>query len=521
MSKIASTDSSESRQRTHTHLRIQDLEEGSIEPKHSPGNLLSAGAESRRSRLSSSRLQELGQELGEAFKFQENKEELVKFWDQFTRKGKRNIGVLESLNAIFWSSWLNIFLFFIPVAWVSHFLHWNDTLTFSLCFFAIVPLERLFDYGGEQMAFYLGKELGDLVVVTLNNAVEATLAIILLKKCELILLKSTIIGVVILHLLLVPGTAFVIGGARIIQQDLHPHSTQLNHSLLTLGVLSLLIPASFFSAISGALDVNNKAAVVTAVDDNTRHSFLQMSRGLAVLLLFVYLCSRIYLHNPPGDSNDLTRVTVSEAPEEFKEHVAHLRNDDPEVNQWVCMLMLAICIAFMATTAEYLVESIDFVQKSHRIKVEWFGLILLPFVSFAADGTVAVVYFVRYMFRHIFHEPTPPTTLAKGEAIDLSIQFTLFWMPLLVLIGWWTDKPLSLLFETFEVAVLLGSCFLVNYVTADSKTNWAEGIAMVAFYLMIAVCSWFYPGQVEIKLLSTCNSVQAAIEEFAATGLVE
>ena len=37
----------------------------------------------------------------------------------------------------------------------------------------------------------------------------------------------------------------------------------------------------------------------------------------------------------------------------------------------------------------------------------------------------------------------------------------------------------------YEVAVLLGSCFLVNYVTADSKTNWAEGFAMVAFYLMI------------------------------------
>jgi hypothetical protein len=76
----------------------------------------------------------------------------------------------------------------------------------------------------------------------------------------------------------------------------------------------------------------------------------------------------------------------------------------------------------------------------------WFGLILLPVVSFAADGTVAVVYFIRYTFRHIFRSPTPPTTLAKGEAIDLSIQFTLFWMPFLVLLGWWTDKPLTLLF---------------------------------------------------------------------------
>jgi len=48
------------------------------------------------------------------------------------------------------------------------------------------------------------------------------------------------VGVVILHLLLVPGTAFVIGGARVIQQDLHPHLTQLNHSLLTLGLVAYI-----------------------------------------------------------------------------------------------------------------------------------------------------------------------------------------------------------------------------------------------------------------------------------------
>ena len=33
--------------------------------------------------------------------------------------------------------------------------------------------------------------------------------------------------------------------------------------------------------------------------------------------------------------------------------------------------------------------------------------------------------------------------------------------------------------------MLIGSCFLVNYITADAKTNWVEGIIMIAFYLMI------------------------------------
>jgi Ca2+:H+ antiporter len=84
-------------------------------------------------------------------------------------------------------------------------------------------------------------------------------------------------------------------------------------------------------------------------------------------------------------------------------------------------------------------------------------LILLPTVSFAADGTVAITYFMRYMFRHFFREPVPPNTLAKAEAIDLSIQFILFWMPLFILIAWWTDKPLSLLFGAYTNGCIISS----------------------------------------------------------------
>jgi hypothetical protein len=85
------------------------------------------------------------------------------------------------------------------------------------------------------------------------SAVEATLGLILLWKCEYVailqsclfhlahvsaslkMLQSTITGVVILHLLLIPGFAFLTGGARIWEQNLRPHATQLNHSLLTIG----------------------------------------------------------------------------------------------------------------------------------------------------------------------------------------------------------------------------------------------------------------------------------------------
>jgi len=342
----------------------------------------------------------------------------------------------------------------------------------------------------------------------------------LLVNCDLTLLKSTIIGVIILHLLLVPGIAFIFGGARIIQQDLHPHITQLNQSLLTVGVLAILTPTAFFCALNTQFAPTGFEKM-TAVTDRVRGEILKFSRGMAILLLIFYICSRIYLHNPPGEDDPLNLAEAPNAPEALKYEVQHLLTHDPEVNQYVCIVALLIVLCLMATTAEWLVDSTKAVRKVLHIEEEWFGLILLPFVSYAADGTVSVVYFIRHLLRHYLTEPTLPATLARGESIDVSIQFALFWMPFFVLLAWWTGKPLTLLFDLFEVAVLVGTCFLVNYVTADSKTNWAEGVALVMFYLMIVLSAWFYTGQPEMNFMSQCNSVAEAIHTFTQLGTLD
>jgi len=380
------------------------------------------------------------------------------------------------------------------LAWAAHFKHWGFGLTFGFCFVAIIPLEKLFDWGGEQMALYLGLTLGDLLIITLNNAVEATLAIILLRRCELRVLQSTIVGVVILHLLLIPGTAFLIGGSKVWEQNLHPHVTQLNNSLLTVGVLSLLLPTAFFTAL-------DRTGTETIVTDGLREQFLQMSRGAAIILLVIYVASRIFLSDPPGEDN--AGMLHPSAPQAMHDREHELQHEEPEVNSWVCTITLIIAVAFMAATAEFLVESIEIVREEGHIGEEWFGVVLLPIVSFSADGCVAIIYFGQTILKDLFGygKPQIPSELAKARAIDLSIQFTLFWMPFLVLLAWWMDSALPLLFDLYEVAVLIGTTFLVNYITQDAKTNWVEGLIMIGFYIMIALSTWFYVGQGELHAM--------------------
>jgi Ca2+:H+ antiporter len=36
---------------------------------------------------------------------------------------------------------------------------------------SIIALEKLFEWGGEQLAMYCGPDLGDLIIITLNKHV--------------------------------------------------------------------------------------------------------------------------------------------------------------------------------------------------------------------------------------------------------------------------------------------------------------------------------------------------------------
>ncbi|KAJ8523020.1 hypothetical protein ONZ45_g501 [Pleurotus djamor] len=440
--------------------------------------------------------------------------------------GRKKITWFHSAIAIVTHSWINIFLVFLPFAWALHFgqekAKISHTAVFALCFVTLMPLSKLLDFSGEQLALYSGQQLGDLIAVTLSNAVEAALALILLVHCELKLLQSTIIGVIILRLLLLPGVSFITGGVEVEAQELHPHLTQLNHTLLTIGSLTLLLPALYFAALDKGSFAEAVLDPQTIVNDAVRGQFLKVSRGLAIVLLIVYVASRYFIHAAPGNGEENQLHKRQDAPSAYLEKVRLFEEESPVVNFWACILLICVTLPLMAVTAQFLVESIEPMRKRFGIQEEWFGLILLPLVTFSADGILASAYYLRYLLkRHLPHrqslylaEPhnhSPSTTLAESRAIDLSIQFILFWLPLFILISWIVGKPLSLLFDMFEVGVLLGACFLVNYVTADAKTNWAEGAMMVAFYVMIALTAWFYPGQAEVHAMLSCDGVAQAV----------
>ena len=64
-----------------------------------------------------------------------------------------------------------------------------------------------------------------------------------------------------------------------------------------------------------------------------------------------YVCSRFYLHDPPGQDNAF-RLPAG-APQEAIERERELANAEPEVNPVGCVVLLAVTVAIMAVMAEF------------------------------------------------------------------------------------------------------------------------------------------------------------------------
>ncbi|KAL0954888.1 hypothetical protein HGRIS_003821 [Hohenbuehelia grisea] len=108
--------------------------------------------------------------------------------------------------------------------------------------------------------------------------IEVVIAIAALRKCELRVVQSSLVGAMLSKLLLVLGMCFFAGGLRFTEQDFNPTANQINSSLLTISVSAVLLPAVFHFVLSGA----------TAPTEDETNDIMRMSHGVSIILLIIY-----------------------------------------------------------------------------------------------------------------------------------------------------------------------------------------------------------------------------------------
>lgn len=145
-------------------------------------------------------------------------------------------------------SWINVLLLFVPIGIAAEAAHMSPTIIFALNAVAIVPLAGLLSHATESVASRLGDSLGALLNVTFGNAVELIIFIIALVKNEIRIVQASLLGSILANLLLILGMAFLLGGLRYREQIYNSTVTQMSACLLSLSVMSLLLPVCLSSS---------------------------------------------------------------------------------------------------------------------------------------------------------------------------------------------------------------------------------------------------------------------------------
>ncbi|GME63334.1 Sodium/calcium exchanger membrane region [Neofusicoccum parvum] len=192
-----------------------------------------------------------------------------------TRAKNGTIRFFKHLKDAICYSWVNVLLVFVPIGIASKPAGMSDELVFSMNAIAIIPLAGLLSHATESVAVRLGDTLGALLNVSFGNAVELILFIILLAKDEIRVVQASLLGSILANLLLILGMAFLLGGLRFQEQVYNSTVTQMSACLLSLAVMSLLLPTAFHASFSS----------YSTADEKT----LQVSRGTSVILLLVYV----------------------------------------------------------------------------------------------------------------------------------------------------------------------------------------------------------------------------------------
>ncbi|KAM5527576.1 Vacuolar calcium ion transporter 2 [Fusarium oxysporum f. sp. phaseoli] len=352
------------------------------------------------------------------------------------------------------SNYVNVLLPFVPLGIIAGVLGWSPAAVFSLNFIAIIPLT-----------------LGGLLNATFGNAVELIVSIVALKKNQIEVVQSSMLGSILSNLLHVMGSSFLLGGfvnmkddsGNGTEQTFTSAMAQTTCSLLALSAASMIIPATLYSILDSS-DQHGKT-----------ESILWHSRGTAIILLILYalyLCFQLRTHkNLFSEGSGGTSTLDEEA-------------DEPEsvMSPWSATAVLVAVTVVISFCADYLVGSIDSIAKDAHTSKSFIGLILIPIVGNAAEHATACVMAVRNKM-----------DLATGVAIGSSIQIALLVTPLLVVLGWAINVPMGLNFNILETVIFAVSVLVVTGTVQDGKSNYSEGAMLAGLYIIIALTFWAIP----------------------------
>ncbi|MEN6567858.1 MAG: calcium/proton exchanger [Veillonellales bacterium] len=342
---------------------------------------------------------------------------------------------------------LPVALLLIPLSVMAEFLQWGPVPVFVIACLAILPLAVYMGFATEVLALYTNPKVGGFLNAAFGNATELIIALFALKQGMFDVVKASIAGSILGNSLLVLGASMVAGGVRNGIQHFSRQAVELSTTLLTFAIIGLCIPAVFLYTVRPER-VNS-------------WTYEPLNLSIAAVMLVIYLLGMYFSFRNNSDMYGGT---------------GH-GEEQPRWPRMKAILILLGSTLFIAWESEILVRAIEPMTQVLQISPLFVGIILIPFIGNAAEHSTAIWMAMKNKI-----------DIAAEIAIGSSLQIALFVMPCLVIAGAVINHPMSPVFNIFEIFSLVISIVIVNRVAGDGKSNWLEGLQLLAVYFIIAAC---------------------------------
>jgi Ca2+:H+ antiporter len=360
---------------------------------------------------------------------------------------------------LFGEGWPYLLTPLIPVAIVLDLANASADLIFVTSALGIIPTAALMGRATEELAARAGPGIGGLLNVTFGNAPELIIALFALGEGLQEVVKASLIGSIIGNTLLVMGAAFFVGGLGRKEQSFDQTGVSVQTTMLLAAATAMAMPG-IFELIEGK-GLPSPGAERIDFGSTVEH----LSLVVAGVLIVIYAAGLVFSLRTHRD-------------------VFNPEYADDDTWGWstrASVLMLAVAGVAVGVMSEVLVGSIS--EASHSIGLSEFfiGAIVVAIVGNAAEHWVAVLVARK-----------DKMDLAVNIAIGSGAQIALFVAPVLVLCSFFIGPgPMPLVFNGFELGGLLFAILLANYVTQDGRSNWFEGVQLLAAYAILAVAFYY------------------------------
>lgn len=156
----------------------------------------------------------------------------------------------------------------------------------------------------------------------------------------------------------------------------------------------------------------------------------------------------------------------------------------PVVRGLIAVIVLAVAALGVVYTSEAFAGSVEALAREHAQFINPFfvGLIVIPVVG----GLVEMYGSIGMAQRNLME-------VVMGVTAGASVQMTLVIVPILVIVGHYTNHPLLLIFAPLEIIIFGAATFLFMLLTRDGESTILEGIQLCSLWALLAATAYFLP----------------------------